>query len=52
MSIYRNNLPQMNGGIFLTDAGLETDLIFNKDIEIREFAANPLLPEEKGRAAL
>lgn len=52
MSIYRNNLPQMNGGIFLTDAGLETDLIFNKDIEIREFAAHTLLPEEKGRAAL
>jgi len=52
MSIYRNNLPQMNGGIFLTDAGLETDLIFNKDIEIREFAAHTLLPEEKGRAAV
>jgi S-methylmethionine-dependent homocysteine/selenocysteine methylase len=52
MSIYRNNLPQMTGEIFLTDAGLETDLIFNKDIEIREFAAHTLLPEDKGRAAL
>ena len=52
MSIYRNNLPQMTGEIFLTDAGLETDLIFNNGIEIREFAAHTLLPEDKGRAAL
>ena len=30
MTIYRNGLPQLDGGLFLTDAGLETDLIFNK----------------------
>ena len=38
--------------MFLTDAGLETDLIFNHGIEIREFAAHTLLPESEGRAAV
>jgi homocysteine S-methyltransferase len=42
----------MSGDIFLTDAGLETDLIFNHGIEIREFAAHTLLPIRHGRAAL
>ncbi len=49
---YRNALPQLSGDIFLTDAGVETDLIFNRGIEIREFAAHTLLPDPKGRAAL
>ena len=49
---YRNNLPQLSGDIFLTDAGIETDLIFNHGIEIREFAAHTLLPDTAGRAAL
>lgn len=49
---YRHNLPQLKGGIFLTDAGQETDLIFNKGIPIKAFAAHTLLPDEKGRAAL
>jgi S-methylmethionine-dependent homocysteine/selenocysteine methylase len=52
MSIFRNGLPQLDGGLFLTDAGLETDLIFNKGIEIREFAAHTLLADPVGRAAL
>ena len=30
--------------VFLTDAGLQTDLIFNHGVEIREFAAHTLLP--------
>ena len=29
MPRYRNALPQLSGDIFLTDAGVETDLIFN-----------------------
>ena len=37
-------LPQLSGRIFLTDAGLETDLIFNHGVTIREFAAHTLLP--------
>lgn len=52
MSQYRNELPQLSGDLFLTDAGLETDLIFNHGIEIREFAAHTLLPSEQGREAL
>ena len=49
---FRNALPQLDGGFFLTDAGLETDLIFNHGIEIREFAAHTLLPDSAGRKAL
>lgn len=52
MAMYRNQLPQLSGDLFLADAGAETDLIFNHGIEIREFAAHTLLPDEKGRAAL
>ena len=52
MPRYRNALPQMSGDIFLADAGVETDLIFNHGIEIREFAAHTLLPIPQGRAAL
>ena len=52
MTKYRNALPQLAGHMFLTDAGLETDLIFNHGIEIREFAAHTLLPDETGRKAL
>ena len=52
MANYRNALPQLSGELFLTDAGLETDLIFNHGIEIREFAAHTLLPDTAGREAL
>jgi homocysteine S-methyltransferase len=52
MSKYRNELPQLSGDLFLTDAGLETDLIFNRGIEIREFAAHTLLPNRHGREAV
>jgi len=52
MAIYRTQLPQTEGGLFLTDAGLETDLIFNHGIEIREFAAHTLLESAEGRFAL
>jgi homocysteine S-methyltransferase len=52
MSKYRHDLPQLSGDLFLTDAGIETDLIFNHGIEIREFAAHTLLPDRKGREAL
>ena len=52
MTRFRNALPQLSGELFLTDAGLETDLIFNHGIEIREFAAHTLLPDPAGRAAI
>ncbi len=52
MAKFRSALPQLSGERFLTDAGVETDLIFNHGIEIREFAAHTLLPTPEGRAAL
>ena len=52
MSMYRQGLPQLSGELYLTDAGIETDLIFNHGIEIREFAAHTLLPDPAGREAL
>jgi len=52
MSKYRHKLPQLSGDLFLMDAGVETDLIFNHGIEIREFATHTLLPDPNGRKAL
>jgi hypothetical protein len=36
VTTYRTWLPQLDGRLYLTDAGIETDLILNKGIEIRE----------------
>ncbi|MBD2841195.1 homocysteine S-methyltransferase family protein [Erythrobacter rubeus] len=52
MAQYRSELPQLGKDIFLADAGMETDIIFNRGIDIREFASHTLLPEPVGRAAL
>jgi homocysteine S-methyltransferase len=52
MTRYRNTLPQLSGDLFLTDAGIETDIIFNHGIEIPEFAAHTLLPDPKGRETI
>src|SRR5688572_26562804 len=48
MSKYRDSLPQLDGGVFLTDGGLETTLIFRQEMDLPEFAAFPLLDEEDG----
>jgi len=37
---------------FVTDGGLETDLIFRRGVDLRHFAAYPLLRSERGRALL
>ena len=52
MARYRESLPQIAGGFFLTDAGLETDIIFNRGIQIPEFAAHTLLSRASGREVL
>lgn len=52
MSRYRSLLPQLSGGLYLADGGVETDLIFNRGVEIREFAAHTLLAHAAGREAL
>jgi len=52
MTRYRQSLPQLDGGIFITDGGLETTLIFHDGIDLPEFACFPLLYSDEGRAAL
>jgi len=48
MSQYRYNLPQLNRGLFLTDGGLETTLLFQDGYELPYFAAFDLLKDETG----
>ena len=45
-------LPQLDGGLFLSDGGLETSLIFLDGIELPHFAAFVLLDDELGRERL
>jgi S-methylmethionine-dependent homocysteine/selenocysteine methylase len=52
MSNYRTRLPQLDDRLFLTDAGLETVLIFERGIELPHFAAFVLLRDEVGRREL
>ena len=52
MAKYRQGLPQLKGGLFLTDGGLETTLIFHKGIELPHFAAFDLLRTLDGREML
>jgi S-methylmethionine-dependent homocysteine/selenocysteine methylase len=52
MAKYRGGLPQLTGDIFLTDGGLETDLIFNEGFEMPLFASFPLLQQAEGLTAL
>ncbi|WP_448040378.1 homocysteine S-methyltransferase family protein [Bradyrhizobium liaoningense] len=52
MARYRNDLPQHRGGIFLTDGGMETTLIFRHGLELPHFAAFVLLDSADGRAHL
>jgi S-methylmethionine-dependent homocysteine/selenocysteine methylase len=51
-AMYRRNLPQLSDQVFLTDSGIETDLIFNGGWELPEFAAFVLLDDAAGYAAL
>jgi S-methylmethionine-dependent homocysteine/selenocysteine methylase len=52
MARYRNALPQLDGGFFLTDGGIETSLIFHEGLELPDFAAFHLLKTDAGAAAL
>lgn len=52
MAKYRNDLPQLSDGIFLTDGGIETTLIFHDGLELPDFAAFYLLKDERGSQAL
>lgn len=52
MSVHRENLPQLDGDLFLTDAGLETHMVFHKGLDLPCFAAHTLLAHDRGRAAM
>ncbi len=41
-------LPQLSDELFLTDGGIETTLIFNRGIDLPEFAAFDLLKDDEG----
>lgn len=45
-------LPQVSGGTFLCDGGLETSLIFQEGVDLPHFAAFVLLDDEPGRERL
>lgn len=49
MSKYRNRLPQLDGGHFLTDSGLETTMVFHDNIDLPEFAAFGALRDQVGK---
>jgi len=52
MSLYRNQLPQLSGDLFLTDGGIETDLIFHQGVQLPYNAAYVLLENDAGIAKL
>jgi len=52
MTAHRTDLPQLAGKPFLTDGGLETDLIFNEGIELPLFAAVDALRSTEGSRAI
>jgi S-methylmethionine-dependent homocysteine/selenocysteine methylase len=54
MSLYRHNLPQLQsaGGLFLTEGGLETTLIYDDGLELPCFASFVLLKDAEGTARL
>jgi S-methylmethionine-dependent homocysteine/selenocysteine methylase len=49
---HRNRLPQLDGGLFVTDGGIETTLIFHEGLDLPAFAAFDLLKDEEGTKAL
>ena len=51
MVLYRPALPQLGGGLYLTDGGLETTPIFHEGREVPGFAAFHLLGTPQGRTA-
>ena len=46
------SLPQLEGGLFLTDGGIETVLIFHEGVDLPLFAAFDLLKDEAGTERL
>lgn len=49
---YRKALPQLGEGLFITDGGIETTLIFREGLDLPDFAAFDLLRRPAGEQAL
>jgi len=49
---HRADLPQLEGGLFLTDGGLETTLIFLRGRDLPAFAAFDVLKDDEGTEEL
>jgi homocysteine S-methyltransferase len=47
-----NQLPQQDGGLFITDGGMETTLTFHKGLDLPHFASFVLLDDDAGLEAL
>jgi homocysteine S-methyltransferase len=52
MTMTHTDLPQLNGQLFVTDSGLETELIFHDGLDLPCFASFPLLDDDAGRERL
>lgn len=50
--MYRDRLPQLDGGLFITDGGIETTLIYHHGLELPLFAAFDLLKDDEGTEQL
>lgn len=48
MALHRTNLPQTDDGVFLVYTGMETDLLFTKNVDLPGFASYPLLETTLG----
>ena len=47
-----SGLPQLDGSLFLSDGGIETDLIFNKGADLPEFASFLLHADASGESIM
>ena len=52
MAVHRDNFPNVEADLFLVYVGMETDLLFNRGMELPGFASYPLLETDGGRALL
>jgi S-methylmethionine-dependent homocysteine/selenocysteine methylase len=50
--MYRDRLPQLEGGLFVTDGGIETTLIYHRGLDLPAFAAFDLLKDDAGTEEL
>ncbi len=52
MAKYRAHLPQLDGGFFVSDGGMETTFIFHDGMELPHFASFVMIDDEEGRDRL